>query len=452
MLQHAPRPLLLVALFAVLCFTAAADRAARAELFKPETFTLDNGLEVVVIPNHRAPIVSHMIWYKVGAADEPPGKSGIAHFLEHLMFKGTDKLEPGEFSEIIARNGGQENAFTSWDYTGYYQTIAKDRLEIMMQHEANRMTNLRLTDEVVETERQVVLEERRSRIDNEPQSRLNEMVTAALYLSYPYRVPIIGWKHEIEALSTQDILDFYRVWYAPNNAILVLQGDVTAAEVRPMVEKYYGVIPRAELPPRDRLAEPVHKAPRTVELESPRVRQPVVWIEHLAPSYGTAEQGEAYALQVLDEILGDGATSRLYRSLVVEQGTAAGAGSSYSPGGLGPSAFNVYVSPRPGTEIETAEAALRAEIDKLLEEGVTEDEVERAKIRLTAAATYARDRLGTAANIFGRALTTGQSVADVEAWPARIQAVTAEQVNSAARAVFQAKRSVTARLLPEPTS
>lgn len=452
MLQHAPRPLLLAALLALLSLIATPDHAARAELFKPETFTLDNGLQVVVIPNHRAPIVSHMMWYKVGAADEPPGKSGIAHFLEHLMFKGTEKLGPGEFSEIIARNGGQENAFTSWDYTGYYQTIAKDRLAIMMEHEADRMTNLQLSDAVVEPERQVVLEERRSRIDNEPQSQLNEMVTAALYMNYPYRVPIIGWQHEIEALTTQDILDFYRVWYAPNNAVLVMQGDITAAEVHPMVEKYYGAIPRAEVPPRDRLAEPVHKAARTVELESPRVRQPLVWIEHLAPSYGTSVEGEAYALQVLDEILGDGATSRLYRSLVVEQGIAAGAGSGYSPGGLGPTAFNVYASPRPGTELEVVETALRAEVAKLLEGGVTAEEVASAKTRLTAAATYARDRLGTAANIFGRALTSGQSVEDVESWPARIQAVTAEQVNAAARAVFQAKRSVTARLLPEPTS
>ena len=452
MRQFATRPPLLAALLALLVLLPAMERAARAELFKPETFTLDNGLQVVVVSNHRAPIVTHMLWYKVGGADEPVGKSGIAHFLEHLMFKGTEKLGPGEFSEIIARNGGRENAFTSWDHTGYFQTVAKDRLEIMMQHEADRMTNLRLTEDLVDTERLVVLEERRSRIDNEPQSQLNEMVNAALYLNYPYRIPLIGWQHEIEDLTLEDAIAFYEDWYAPNNAVLIVQGDVTAAEVRPLAEKHYGPIPRRALPPRARLVEPPHKAPRTVELESARVRQPALWIEYLAPSYGHGSKEQAYALQVLDQIIGGGATSRLYKSLVVEQGLAASAGSGYSPGGVGPSAFRLFISPRPGIELEDLEAALRAEIETLLRDGVTEAEVETARTRLNAAAIYARDRLGTAANVFGRALTTGQSVEDVEAWPARISAVTAEQVTAAARAVFQDISSVTARLLPEPTS
>ena len=245
---------------------------------------------------------------------------------------------------------------------------------------------------------------------------------------------------------------FYEDWYAPNNAVLVMQGDITADEVRPLVEKYYGALPRREVPSRDRLVEPPHKAPRQVELESPRVRQPVFWIEYLAPSYSHGATEHAYPLQLLDEIIGGGATSRLYSNLVVEQGVAAGAGTGYTPGGLGPSSFRVYATPRPGTDIDVVEEALRAEIAELLTEGVTESEVETAKTRLTAAAIYARDRLGTAANIFGRALTSGQSVEDIESWPERIQAVTAEQVNAAVRAVFQDKSSVTARLLPEPTS
>ena len=452
MRRPAPWPPLLAALFALPLLLASAEQPARAELFNPETFTLDNGLQVVVIPNHRAPIVTHMLWYKVGAADEPRGKSGIAHFLEHLMFKGTETLGPGEFSEIIAKNGGQENAFTSYDYTGYFQTVAKDRLETMMRHEADRMVNLRLSDELVDPERLVVLEERRSRIDNEPQSQLAEMVAAALYLNHPYRIPLIGWKHEIERLNREDAIAFYETWYAPNNAILVMQGDVTAEEVRPLVEKYYGAIPARAVPERKRLSEPPHMAPRRVTLESPRVRQPVLWIEHLAPSYSSGMTEHAYPLQVLDEILGDGATSRLYRSLVVEQGIAAGAGSGYSAGSLGPTSFRLYASPRPGTEIETVEAALHKEIETLLSEGVTEKEVADAKRRLTAAAAYARDRLGTAANIFGRALTSGRTVEDVENWPENIHAVTAEQVNAAARAILQANRSVTALLLPEPTS
>ena len=452
-----PRPLLpslrrsaLTALAVAFCLSAAVT--ARAKVFEPETFTLENGLQVVVISNHRAPIVNHMVWYKVGAADEPRGKSGIAHFLEHLMFKGTETLGPGEFSEIIARNGGKENAFTSWDYTGYFQTVAKDRLETMMEHEADRMTGLVLTDEVVDPERLVVIEERSTRTDNEPQGQLAEMVSAVFYLNHPYRLPIIGWRHEIEGLTTEDALAFYRAWYRPNNAILILEGDVTAEEVRPLVEKHYGPIEAGAPIERVRLAEPPHEAPRRVTLESPRVQQPSLWIEHLAPSYRTAEGNEAYALQVLNEILGGGPISRLYRGLVVEQGLAASAGSGYGPSSYDPSSFRLYVSPRPGVELAAAEAALRAEIDKLLEQGVTEEEVAGAKQRMAAAAVYARDRLGTAGNIFGRALTAGQTVEDVEAWPERIAAVTADQVNAAARAVLRAESSVTAELLPEPTT
>ena len=307
----------------------AVSAGARAEVFNPETFTLDNGMDVVVIPNRRAPIVQHMVWYKVGAADEPVGKSGTAHFLEHLLFKGTERMAPGRFSEIVAENGGQENAFTSSDYTGYYQTVARDRLEIMMDLEADRMTNLRLTDELVLPERDVVLEERRSRIDNEPGSKLREMMNAALYLNHPYRYPVIGWEHEIRALTTRDALDFYERWYAPNNAILIVAGDITAEEVRPLAEKYYGAIPARAVPERRRASEPEQHAPRRVRLESERVRQPSVSISYLAPSHNRGAVEHAYPLLVLDEILGGGATSRLYRSLVVEQGIAAAAGSSY---------------------------------------------------------------------------------------------------------------------------
>ncbi|MCG8359849.1 MAG: insulinase family protein [Kiloniellales bacterium] len=423
-----------------------------AKVFDPETFTLDNGLEVVVIANSRAPIVTHMVWYRVGAADEPPGKSGIAHFLEHLMFKGTETMAPGEFSEIIARNGGQENAFTSWDYTAYFQTIAKDRLELMMRFEADRMANLRLSDAVVDPERDVILEERRSRTDNEPGAQLSEMVTASLFLNHPYGIPIIGWEHEMRGLTTEDALAFYERWYAPNNAILVVAGDVTAEEVRGLAERYYGVIPARDLPDRVRPSEPKQLAPRRVTLESPRVRQPSLWIDYLAPSYGAGASEHAYPLQVLDEILGGGTTSRLYRRLVVEQAVAAGAGSGYGAGSVDLTNYRFYVTPRPGIELDAAEAALRAQIEALLESGVTEEEVAAAKTRMRSSAIYARDSLSTGANILGRSLATGQSVEDVESWPERIEAVTAEQVNAAARAVFDARRSVTGVLLPKPTS
>ena len=377
------------------------------------------------------------------------GESGNAHFLEHLMFKGTDKLGPGEFSEIIALNGGQENAFTSYDYTGYFQTVARDRLEIVMEHEADRMTNLRLTDEIVLPEREVILEERRSRIDNSPGGKLREMMQASLFLNHPYRIPVIGWEHEIHELNTETALAFYRRWYAPNNAVLIVGGDITAAELRPLAEKYYGAVPARTVPERKRIAEPPQHAPRRLTLESPQVSQPGLSITYLAPSYNSAGNEHAYALQILDEILSGGATSRLYRGLVVEQAIAASAGSGYRVSAVDLGTFDFHASPRPGGDIAELEAALRAEIARLLEDGVTEAEVASAKRRLRAGAIFARDSLGTGPKIFGRMLTTGGSVADVEAWPERITQVTVEQVNAAAHAVFIDNRSVTGLLLPE---
>lgn len=436
----------------LLALAVFAVPPAQARVFDPETFTLDNGLQVVVVTNRRAPIVTQMVWYKVGAADEAPGESGNAHFLEHLMFKGTKTLGPGEFSQIIARNGGQENAFTSQDFTAFYQTVARDRLEIVMKYEADRMANLVLSDDVVLPERDVVLEERRSRVDNNPSAKLSEVVNASLYLNHPYRLPVIGWENEIEALNTQTAINFYHRWYAPNNAILIIAGDVDAAEVRPLAEKYYGPLAAHPVPERKRIQEPKQNAARRVTLESPQVRQPSLSITYLAPCYRTAKGTEAYALQVLEEILGGGATSRLYSSLVVDQGLATSAGASYGPTGLDFGDFSFYISPRPGVELDKVETALRAEIAKLLDQGVTEDEVAAARKRLKASAVYARDSLSTAPNVLGRALATGQTVDDVEAWPDRIAKVTAAEVIAAARDVLRDAQSVTGVLLPKPTS
>jgi zinc protease len=431
---------------------AGTPTDAQAKVFDPVTFTLDNGLQVVVITNRRAPIVTHMVWYKVGAADDPRGKSGLAHFLEHLMFKGTDTLGPGEFSEIIARNGGQENAFTGHDYTAFFQTVAKDRLELVMKYEADRMTNLKLTDEVVLPERDVVLEERRSRVDRDPSSQLGETLRAVLYLHHPYGQPAIGWEPEIRTLTTDDAIAFYRRWYAPNNAVLIVAGDVEPEEVRTLAKTYYGVIPARELPVRQRPPEPEQEAARRVILKNERVRQPSVTIDYLAPSHHAGDSEYADALQVLDEILGSGSTSRLYRSLVVDQALAVGAGSSYSASALDLSSFTLFGSPRPDVPIKQVEAALRQELARLLKDGVSEEEVEVAKRRMIAQAVYARDSLDTGPRIFGRSLTTGETVADVEAWPDRIEAVTVDQVNAAAKAVFDERRSATGLLLPEPTS
>ena len=446
----------LAALSVLLAAGFGQPQAAQAKVFDPVSFTLANGLQVVVVENHRAPIVYHSVWYRVGAADEKAGESGLAHFLEHLMFKGTENLAPGEFSDIIAANGGRENAFTSWDYTGYYQTVAADRLEIMMKNEADRMANLRLTDAVVLPEREVVREERRSRTDNEPASQLGEISRAVQFLNHPYRIPIIGWDHEIEQLSTEAAIAFYDKWYAPNNAILIIAGDVEPEAVRALAEKYYGVIPAKDIPERQRVIEPPQNAPREVRLTSARVRQPQVSISYLAPSYRqAAEDGdpeEAYALQVASEIVGGGATARLYSRLVVEQGVAGSAGAGYGANNYDYSTFEFYVAPRPGQEIEPAEAALRQEIAKLLESGVTEEEVTAAKKRLVAGAVFARDNLSTAPRVIGTALTTGGSLEQVESWPERIAEVTADQVNAALKVVLRDEQSVTSYLLPDPTS
>ncbi|OHC76052.1 MAG: zinc protease [Rhodospirillales bacterium RIFCSPLOWO2_12_FULL_58_28] len=420
-----------------------------AGVFNPETFPLANGMKVVVVSNHRAPIVTHMVWYKVGAADEPPGKSGIAHLLEHLMFKGTEKMASGEFSKILARNGGQENAFTSHDFTAYYQNIAADRLKMVMELEADRMTNLVITQKQVETERLVILEERRMRTDNDPAGALGEHINAALYLNHPYRRPIIGWEREISVLALDDVRSFYKKWYAPNNATLVIAGDITAKQLRPLAEETYGKIPAVDEAVRIHPQEPPHKAARRVTVKDGRVRQPAWSRSFLAPGYVAGETVHAYALDVLSEILGGGATTRLYKTLVVNEKLAVSAGASYSPNSLGPTDFTFHASPQPGVAMDKLEAAMESKIAELLAGGVTEAEMKQAKVRMQADAVFARDSLSTGAQALGSALSAGQTIEDIETWPERIEAVTVEQINAAARAVLVEENSVTALLLPE---
>lgn len=423
--------------------------SAAAQVFNPEVFTLDNGMQVVVVPNHRVPVVSHMVWYKVGSADEVSGKTGLAHLLEHLMFKGTAEVPAGEFSRIVARHGGRDNAFTSSDYTGYFQNVAKDRLELVMRLESDRMVNLAIDPGSVKAERDVVLEERRSRTDNDPAALLAERMEAVLYLNHPYRNPIIGWAAEVGKLERDDALAFYRRYYAPNNAILIVGGDITAAELKPLAEKYYGPVESRPTPPRLRPEEPPPAAARRVELRDPQVRQPSWSRRYLAPSYNAGDRGYAYPLQILAEVIGGGSTSRLYRSLVVDQKLASSAGAWYDPSALDLTTFGVHASPRQGVPMDKLEAAMLDELRRIAAEGVDPAEVERAKNRLRASIVYARDSLHTGVYTLGQALTTGQTVTDVEAWPARIAAVTPELVSEAARLVLDDKASVTGILLPE---
>lgn len=425
---------------------------ADAGVFNPETFMLENGMQVVVVPNHRVPVVTHMVWYRVGSADETTNESGIAHFLEHLMFKGTKKRKSGEFSEIVARNGGQENAFTSTDYTAYYQTIAADRLEMVMEMEADRMTNLVITPQLVEPERLVVLEERRSRIENEPGSILGEHLNATLFMNHPYRNPVIGWKHDIEGLNIDRILAFYKRWYAPNNAILVVAGDITVEKLKPWAEKYYGVIPRQPDTIRQRAKEPPQLAERRVTMRDKRVRQPSWRRTYLAPAMQWGEKKHSYPLEVLTDIIGSGSSSRLYRSLVIDQKLAVSAGAYYSGDNRGPGRFTVYASPRPGIEIDTLEKAVLKELAKLTDDGVSADELSRAKSRMLSEAVYARDSLSGGARVLGSALAAGLSVDDVENWPESISGVTVEAIQAAIIKVFDPNQSVTGVLLPNGKS
>jgi len=429
----------------------AVPRVAGAATAGPEVshFKLKNGLEVVVIPDHRAPVVTHMIWYRVGSADEEPGKSGIAHFLEHLMFKGTKKNPSGLFSKTLAEIGGQENAFTSHDYTAYFQRVARERLAIVMEFEADRMTGLVLTDANVLPERDVVLEERRSRTDSDPAAQLSEAAQAALFMNHPYGNPIIGWEHEIRALNRTDALEFYKRFYAPNNAILVVAGDVTAAEVRPLAEKAYGRLPaRPDIKQRVRPVEPEPVAHRRVVLNDPRVRQPQFSRNYLVPSYRLAKPGEAEALDVLSHILGSGSTSRLHRALVVEQGIAASAGTWYSGTALDNAKFGVYATPRPGTSLDKLEAAVDALVAQIAKDGVTDAELERAKTRLLADTVYAQDNQSRLARMYGSGLVVGMTVEEIMTWPDRIRTVKADAVRDAARNWLELRRAVTSHLLP----
>jgi zinc protease len=413
-------------------------------------FTLANGLEVVVIPDHRAPVVTHMVWYRVGSADETAGKSGLAHFLEHLMFKGTAKNPQGRFSQVVATIGGQENAFTAADYTGYFQRVPREELKQMMELEADRMTGLALTDDVVRPELKVVLEEQNMRVANNPAARLGEQMDAALYLNHPYGRPVIGWRQEIEALDREDALAFYRRFYTPNNAILVVAGDVTADEIRTMANDTYAKVPRvAETKPRVRPQEPVQEAARTVTLADPRVTQPSVSRYYLVPSSTTARAGESEALDLLAHILGRGSNSRLYQALVVDKGIAVNAGASYDGTALDTTRMSIFGTPKPGTSLPDLEAAIDAVLAEVIEKGVTADELERSKSRLIADAVYANDNQRMLAQWYGASLATGATVEQVRSWPDRIQQVSADAVRDAAKRWLDKRRSVTGYLIKE---
>jgi zinc protease len=423
--------------------TASAEQTSEAG---PQVASgrLDNGLEIVVIPDHRAPVVTHMVWYRNGSADDPAGKSGIAHFLEHLMFKGTAKHPQGQFSDVVAELGGQENAFTSNDYTAYFQRVSKEHLPTLMAFEADRMTNLVLSDDVVVPERDVVLEERRMRTDTDPSAQLQEAVQAALFTHHPYGTPIIGWNHEIEGLNRADALDYYNRFYTPENAILVVAGDVTYPEVESLARNTYGAIPaRGAAPVRVRTTEPESRAHRLVTLSDPKVEQPSVQRLYVVPSYRSGTTLEGAALEVLAHHLGGGSTSLLYKTLVLKDELAVSAGAYYMGTALDATRFYVWAVPAPDVSLETLDRAIDAIIKRISTDLTDEADLDRAKTRLIADAVYAQDSQAALARWYGASLATGLTVDDIARWPQDIEAVTAAAVRDAAKAWLTRSRGVT---------
>lgn len=431
---------------------ALAAQPALAEMPKGIShFTLDNGLEAVVIEDHRAPVVVQMLWYRIGSADEAPGKSGIAHYLEHLMFKGTDKLAPGEFSKTVTANGGMDNAFTSYDFTTYFQRIASDRLELVMGMESDRMANLKIGEDDWQAERQVVLEERSQRTDSDPGAQFAEERSAVQFYNHPYGRPVIGWRQEMEALTRKDALAWYGAHYAPNDAVLVIAGDVTAQKARELAQKYYGPIPaKPDSTRKPRPQEPVQRSPRRMERVDARVAQPVLTRTVLAPERNAGAQQTAAALSVLAELLaGSAQTSVLARDLVLT-GKALYVGASYDGLSVDPTTFGLSLVPAPGVANAEAEAALDAALARFLRDGPDAAHLERVKTQIRAARIYAQDSAHGRAYDYGQGLATGLTVADVNGWPDALAAVTADDIRKAASLVLKNPASVTGWLLPEP--
>lgn len=418
-----------------------------AEGLKASGFTLGNGLEVQVVEYHRAPVVTHMLWFRTGAADDPKGISGVAHYLEHMMFKGTKTVPDGEYTRRIERLGGEHNAFTGADFTAYYVTIAKEHLATVMELEADRIQNLAPVG--FDSEREVIIEERRMRIDNQPQALLGEKMAATLFAGHPYGIPIIGWKEEMAKLTAADVMAYYRTHYYPGAAVLVLVGDITLEEARKLAEKYYGnwsvtTVPERVWPEYSLLA----KAQR-VQFSHPEVRQPIWSREYPAPSLVYGEKTQAFPLMLLGDLLGDGNSSWLYRRLVVERKLAVEAAASYSPFTLGPATFGVTLVPAQGVGMEALEAAYQEELQSFLNQEIPPRDLERVKNNLKAAAVYLRDGVQGQAYILGQLLMLGYDADFFANWTKQIDAVTADDLKAAATAVLQENHAVTGLLLPE---
>jgi zinc protease len=411
-------------------------------------FQLANGMQVVLIPDHRAPVVTHMLWYRVGSADEIPGQSGLAHFFEHLMFKGTSHYPGDAYSRLIGRVGGEINAFTSYDYTVYYATVGADHLGLVMALEAERMINLTLSEETVQVEREVIVEERRLRTDNHPESLLHEQVMAALFLNHRYGIPVIGWMHEIRSWTLDDVLTFYRRWYLPSHAILVVAGHVALDHLQPLAEKHYDTLPAASPGVRKRALEPEHSAPRRVTIQDPRIKHSLWMRLYLTPPYGTSERHRMPAMEVFAELLGGGPTSLLYTHLVRRLGLAAEVSVAYTPDAIDQATMAIVAVPAPGVSVDELEQAIDRELRRIREGAIEETDVQRVQRKLRAQAIRMRDGTLPAAQVVGAALSTGATLDELDTWPVRIGAVTVPDVHAEATAVLRNEASATGVLMP----
>ncbi len=414
-----------------------------------DSFTLHNGLEVVVIENHRVPAISHMIWYRIGGADDPLGKSGLAHFHEHTMFKGTKQYPAGAYEDIISRLGGVQNAFTGFDMTSYYVNINKENLPKAMELEADRMRSLAPVPADMLKEREVILEERRMRIDNVPQAILSEQMSAVLFVHHPYGTPLIGWKHEMVGLTMADVLAFHAKYYHPNNAVLVLSGDITAKEAKPLVEKYYGNLKRAEIPKRMWVVEPEDIAAKRVAMTHPLVKRPVFSREYIAPSLHYGDAAQVMPLMLFAKYFGGGDTSVLYRELVMNQKLATSISADYDGFALGPETFSIAAVPADGVSLETLEKAIDETIQKTLNAPIVADDFARAKVLFKADSIYSREGLQGMANIVGTLRMLDLPATWFETWDAQVDAATDEQALAAAKAVLVLNHSVTGTLMPQ---
>jgi zinc protease len=433
--------LILLGLLAAYLDAAASDVHERV---------LGNGLKVLVKPDHRAPIVTSQVWYKVGSSYEHGGLTGISHLLEHMMFKGTEKLAPGEFSRIIAENGGDENAFTGRDYTAYFQNLAKDRLEVAFELEADRMRNLSLPEEEFVKELEVVKEERRLRTEDDPESLTFEEFNAAAYEALPYRIPIIGWAGDLEHLKVGDLRDWYRTWYAPNNATLVVAGDVEPEAVFFLAEKHFGPLGPERIPRPKPRGEPPQRGEKRILVKTP-AKEPYLILGYKATALGQGEEDwEPYALEMLASVLDGGNSARFSRELVRGSRVAASAGADYSAFTRLPGMFLIDGTPAKGRTVTELEEALHAQVERVRKEPVDASELDRIRTQLIAGKIYELDSVYYQAMQLGSLETVGLGWPLADQYVEHLSRVTPEQIQAVARKYLMADNLTVARLDPQP--